>query len=54
MDYEADADAAGPFTELTDPTLYKAFEEQAGLKCEATKRAVQILDIDHADRTITN
>ena len=54
MDYEANADAPGPFSELTGPGLFKAFEEQAGLKWEATKGPVEILVIDHAERPSAN
>jgi uncharacterized protein (TIGR03435 family) len=54
MDYEANADTPGSFTELTGPGLFKAFEEQAGLKWEATKGSVEILVIDHAERPSAN
>lgn len=54
LDYEANADAAGPFAQLTGPALFKAFEEQAGLKWEATKGPVEILVIDHAERPSAN
>jgi bla regulator protein BlaR1 len=54
MDYEANADAPGAFTELTGPALFKAFEEQLGLKWEATKGTVEVLVIDHAERPSEN
>jgi uncharacterized protein (TIGR03435 family) len=54
MDYEANADAPGPFSELTGPALFRAFEEQLGLKWVATKGAVDILVIDHAERPTEN
>jgi bla regulator protein blaR1 len=54
MDYEANADAPGPFTELTGPGLFKAFENQLGLKWEATKGSVEVLVIDHAEKPSEN
>jgi len=54
MDYEANSDAPGPFTELVGPSLFKAFEEQLGLKWVATKGPVEILVIDHAERPTEN
>ncbi len=54
MDYEANADTPGSFRELTGPGLFKAFEEQLGLKWEATKGAVEVLVIDHAERPSAN
>jgi uncharacterized protein (TIGR03435 family) len=54
MDYEANTDTPGPFAELTGPGLFKAFEEQAGLKWEATKGSVEVLVIDHAERPSEN
>jgi bla regulator protein BlaR1 len=54
MDYEANADTPGSFTELTGPGLFKAFEEHEGLKWEATKGPVEILVIDHAERPSAN
>ena len=54
MDYEANADAPGAFTELTGPSLFKAFEEQLGLKWVATKAPVEILVIDHAEKPSAN
>ena len=54
MDYEANTDTPGAFTELTGPSLFKAFEEQLGLKWVATKAPVEILVIDHAERPSAN
>jgi len=54
MDYDANTDTPGPFAELTGPGLFKAFEEQAGLKWEATKGPVEVLVIDHADKPSAN
>jgi uncharacterized protein (TIGR03435 family) len=54
MEYEANVDQPGPFTELTGAGLSTAFQEQAGLKLEATKAAVDVLVIDHAERPTEN
>jgi len=53
-DYEANTDTPGPFTELTGPGLFKAFEDQLGLKWEATKGSVEVLVIDHAEKPSEN
>jgi bla regulator protein blaR1 len=54
VDYEANPEAPGPFSQLSGPALFKAFEEQAGLKLEATKGQVEILVIDHAEKPSAN
>jgi uncharacterized protein (TIGR03435 family) len=54
MEYEANTDAPGPFAKLTGPALFKAFEDQAGLKLEATKGPVEVLVIDHAEKPSAN
>ena len=54
VEYEANTDPPGPMKELSGPALFKAFEEQAGLKLEATKGPVQILVIDHAEKPSAN
>ena len=54
MDYEANSDAPGPFTELVGPSLFKAFEEQLGLKWVATKGPVEILVIEKAEKASEN
>ncbi len=54
MDYEANTDTPDSFTALVGPGLFKALEEQLGLKWEATKAAVEILVIDHAERPSAN
>ena len=53
MDYDANADAPGPFTKLIGPGLFRAFQEQ-GLKLEATKDSVEVLVIDHAEHPSEN
>jgi uncharacterized protein (TIGR03435 family) len=54
VNYEANTEAQGPFGGLTGPALFKAFEEQAGLKIEATKGPVEIVVIDHAEKPSAN
>ncbi|HEV1287836.1 MAG TPA: TIGR03435 family protein [Bryobacteraceae bacterium] len=53
-DYEANTEALGPFADLSGPALFKALEEQAGLKLEVTKGPVEILVIDHAEKPSAN
>jgi uncharacterized protein (TIGR03435 family) len=33
------------------PTIYEAVEEQLGLKLKPAKRSVEVVVIDHVDRT---
>jgi hypothetical protein len=54
LDYEVNAEAPGPFTAATGPGLFRAFQEQAGLRLEATKGPVEILVIDHAEKPSAN
>ena len=54
VDYEANTEAPGPFTELNSPSLFRAFQEQAGLKLESAKGPVEILVIDHAEKPTAN
>ena len=54
VEYEANTETPGPFSELSGPSLFKAFEEQAGLKLESTKAPVEILVIDHASKPSAN
>jgi bla regulator protein BlaR1 len=54
VDYEANPETPSPFSQLSGPALFKAFEEQAGLKLEATKGPVEILVIDHAEKPSAN
>ncbi|HKE23989.1 MAG TPA: TIGR03435 family protein [Bryobacteraceae bacterium] len=54
VQYEADNDAPGPFAAVTAPTLFQAFEKQAGLKLRATQGPVNVLVIDSAARLSAN
>lgn len=54
MTYESNPLAPGPFSELAGPDLFRAFQDQLGLKFEATKGPVEILVIDHAERPSAN
>jgi uncharacterized protein (TIGR03435 family) len=54
VQYEADTDAAGPFAAIAAPTLFQAFEKQAGLKLRATRGPVNVLVIDSAARPSAN
>jgi uncharacterized protein (TIGR03435 family) len=49
VEYEADPDAPGPFSAATGPSLFRALREQAGVKMERNKSAVDVLIIDHAE-----
>jgi len=50
VQYEADTDSQGPFGAVTAPTLFQAFEKQAGLKLRAAGGPVNVLVIDRAAR----
>jgi uncharacterized protein (TIGR03435 family) len=52
MEYAADGDQA--LVALGGPELFTAFQEQAGLKLEATRAAVDVLVIDHAEKPSEN
>jgi uncharacterized protein (TIGR03435 family) len=52
MTYAADGDQ--PLLSLGGPELFTAFQEQAGLKLQATKAAVDVLVIDHAEKPSEN
>src|SRR5689334_11177034 len=54
VQYEADPEAAGPFAAITAPTLFQAFEKQAGLKLKATRGPVDVLIVDSAARPSAN
>jgi len=54
VSYDADTDAQDPFAAVTAPTLFQAFEKQAGLKLKATRRPVSVLVIDSAARPSPN
>ena len=50
LTYDANPLMPGDFTELAGPELFRAMEEQLGLKLEAKRGPVEILVIDHAER----
>lgn len=50
MDYGPNPDAPGP----TGPDMFRAFQEQVGLKLEATKDSVDVLVVDSATRPTAN
>jgi bla regulator protein blaR1 len=54
VQYEVDTDAAGPFAGITTPTLFEAFENQAGLKLRATRGPVSVLVVDSVTRPGAN
>ncbi len=54
VQYEADPDASGPFAGVTSPTLFEAFQKQAGLRLRATRGPVKVLVIDSAARPSAN
>jgi len=53
VDYEKDPDATGPAS-LVGSTMISAFQEQLGLKLEATKAPVEVLVIDHVEQPSEN
>jgi uncharacterized protein (TIGR03435 family) len=54
VQYEVDPDAAGPFAGATSPTLFAAFEKQAGLKVTATRAPIEVMVVDSATRPGAN
>jgi uncharacterized protein (TIGR03435 family) len=54
MDYEKDPDAPPGNLALVGPSMFTAFQEQLGLKLESTKAPVEVLVIDHAERSSAN
>jgi uncharacterized protein (TIGR03435 family) len=55
VEYEADTtDSPGPFAAVTAPTLFQAFEKQAGLKLRTARGPVDVLIIDQASRPSAN
>jgi uncharacterized protein (TIGR03435 family) len=54
VEYDADTDAPGAFTELAGPAVFRAFQEQVGLRFIATKGSVEVLVIDHAEHPTEN
>ena len=53
MEYAA-GDGEEPFVALGGPEVFTAFQEQAGLKLQTTKAAVDVLIIDHAEKPSEN
>lgn len=54
VEYEVDAAATGPFAAVTSPTLFQAFETQAGLKLTATRAPVSVLVVESATKPTPN
>jgi len=54
VEYDADTDAPGAFTELAGPAVFRAFQEQVGLRFISTKGSVEVLVIDHAEHPTEN
>lgn len=52
--YDANPLASGDFTELAGPELFRALDDQLGLKVEASKGRNEVLVIDHAERPTAN
>jgi uncharacterized protein (TIGR03435 family) len=50
LNYDANPLTPGDFTELAGPELFRAMQDQLGLKVEAKRGPVEILVIDHAER----
>jgi len=49
LTYDANPLTPGVFTELAGPELFRAMEDQLGLKVEAKRGAVEVLVIDHTE-----
>jgi uncharacterized protein (TIGR03435 family) len=57
MQYDRDTDGpddAGPGGGLFGPSMFKAFQNELGLKFESTKGPVEVLVIDHAEKPSEN
>jgi uncharacterized protein (TIGR03435 family) len=54
LEYESNLEAPGAFSAATGPGMFRAFQEQAGLKLEATKGPVEVIVIDHAEHPSGN
>jgi uncharacterized protein (TIGR03435 family) len=52
--YDANPLVPGAFTELAGPELFRALQDQLGLKAIPTKGMVEVLVIDHAERPTAN
>jgi len=53
IEYERDPDLPG-LSGSVSPSMFRAFEEQLGLKFESARAAVDVLVIDHADKPSEN
>jgi uncharacterized protein (TIGR03435 family) len=54
MEYEADLDEPGLFSEVRGPEMFTAVQEQVGLKLQAARSLVDVLVIDRAARPAEN
>jgi len=55
MDYEMESDAGDrPGADITGPAMFSAFQDELGLKFEATKAPVDVLVVDHIERPSEN
>jgi len=54
VDYEKNPDADNPGLDISGPAMFTAFQEQLGLKFEATRAPVDVLVIDHAEKPSEN
>ncbi|MEP7353304.1 MAG: TIGR03435 family protein, partial [Acidobacteriota bacterium] len=54
LDYDRNPDEAPPGKQLADPSMFPAFQQQLGIKIEATKAPVEVLVIDSVQRPTDN
>lgn len=54
VQYEVDTDASGPFAAAVSPTLFAAFEKQAGLKLRAARGPINVLVVESATQPGAN
>jgi uncharacterized protein (TIGR03435 family) len=53
IEYERDPDLPG-LSGSVSPAMFRAFEEELGLKVEATRASMDVLVIDHAEKPSEN